>query len=107
MLEILSDRFYDFLDAIVASDEDKIKSMAEKRFADKIIFNLPAFKKAGLKFKRGQGLCNIKSTPNANLSDKMAHQVTEDYIVDMMLVRGLSVDRDENECNFDYELNRS
>lgn len=107
MLDILRDRFNEFLDAVVASDEDKIKTMAEKRFADKIIFNLPAFKKAGLEFKRGQGLCDIKSKTDETLGDKMAHQVAEDYIVDMMLVRGLSVDRDENSCNFDYELNRS
>ena len=107
MLDILRDRFYDFLDAVVSADEDKIKAMAEKRFADKIIFNLPSFKKAGLQFKRGQGLCEIKSKSNEGLGENMAHQITEDYIVDQMLVRGLSVDREQNEANFDYELNRS
>jgi hypothetical protein len=59
MVDILRDRFFELLDAVVSSDEARVRVMTEKRFADKIVANLPALKKADLKFERGSGLCKI------------------------------------------------
>ena len=59
MVDILRDRFFELLDAVVSSDEARVRSMTEKRFADKIVANFPALKKNGLKFERGSGLCKI------------------------------------------------
>ena len=38
--EILTEKFYDFIQAICDGDEAKIESIAEKRFAQKIFANL-------------------------------------------------------------------
>lgn len=59
MVDILRDRFFELLDAVINSDEARVRTLTEKRFADKIAANLPALKKAGLKFERGSGLCKI------------------------------------------------
>ena len=38
--EILSDKFFTFIDAMCSGDEAAVKAMAEKRFAEKLIPNL-------------------------------------------------------------------
>ena len=74
-------------------DEEKIKQVAEARFAAKIIENLPKLK--DFKFERGPGLTTIAAseTNYGDLRHNLVSDIEGDYLVDCMLVRGVSPDR--------------
>lgn len=104
---MLTERFYEFIQALIDKDEEKIKQVAEARFASKIIENLP--KLNDFKFERGPGLSSIapSETNYGDLRHNLVSDIEGDYLVDCMLVRGVSPDRSQNESNFDYTLDRT
>lgn len=52
MQDILSDKFYQFIDAIETNDTHKIAGMTEKRFGDKIVNNMEKIGKNEFKFEQ-------------------------------------------------------
>ena len=104
--ELLTEFFYDFLNAIETQDKAKIERMAEKRFAARLIENLDAVKAAGVKFERGTGLSQnlvkVDETDYGMLRQNLVSDIEDTYIVDNMIVKGVSSDRSQNACNFDY-----
>ena len=104
--EILTEKFYDFIQAVIDQDQDKIKAMAEKRFAEKMIENLPSIKKSEINFERGRGkvqnLVKEDSRDFGVLRKNLISDIQDDYIVDSMIIKGVSSKRDENDCNYDY-----
>ena len=104
--ELLTEFFFDFLKAIEDGDAAKIEKMAEKKFAARVIENLPKIKTEGLKFERGAGLSKdlvkVDQTDFGVLRKNLVSDIEESYIVDHMIVKGVSLDRARNDCNFDY-----
>ena len=80
--------------------------MAEKRFGEKMIENLPNIQKSEIKFERGAGkvqnLVKQDSRDFGVLRKNLISDIQEDYIVDSMIIKGVSADREENDCNYDY-----
>ena len=109
--ELLTEKYFDFIDAILAQDKEKIESMAEKRFAEKIIGNLSKVGANEMTFKRESGLVSdiVKEddTDYGSLRANLVSDIKEDYIIDSMIIKGVSVHRDENDCNYDYNLLRN
>ena len=87
-------------------DEDKIRALAEKRFANQIIKNLPKIKSSQISFDKGPGkvsdLVKENNTDFGILRKNLISDINESYIVDSMIVKGVSANRDENDCNYDY-----
>ena len=107
LLDVLQDKLFSFIDVITSTqDETKIRSMLEKNFADKIITNIEKIKKSNLQFKKGPGLCNIQNdqTDYGALKNNLISDSEQSYLIDSVLIRGLSVNRSENYSNFDYNL---
>lgn len=104
--EILTDKFFSFIDAMCQGDETAVRAMAEKRFADKIAANLAGIQKSGIKFQRGKGLVETKKddTDYGNLRQNLVSDIEDTYVVDSVIIKGVSVNRDENDCNYDYNL---
>ena len=50
LLEHLNDKFHKFIEALMDGDKNKIESMTEKNFGEKLIQNLESFSKNDLKF---------------------------------------------------------
>tara|TARA_B110000285_G_C14908070_1_gene506532 strand:- start:381 stop:581 length:201 start_codon:yes stop_codon:yes gene_type:complete len=50
MQDHLQEKFYEFIDAMIQQDKEKINKLAEKRFAKKINENLEKTSKNELKF---------------------------------------------------------
>ena len=103
---MLTEKFNEFLQALCENDKEKIKSMAEKRFGEKMIENLPNIQKSEIKFERGAGkvqnLVKQDSRDFSVLRKNLISDIQEDYIVDSMIIKGVSADREENDCNYDY-----
>lgn len=80
--------------------------MLESKFADKIIQNLDKIKASTIQFKQGNGLCNIKKdqTEYGALKNNLVSDNDQSYLIDSVLIKGLSVNRSENYSNFDYNL---
>ena len=108
VLEHLTTKYFEFIDAILAQDEKKIEAMAEKRFATKVIANLSKVKANEMKFTREKGLvADIVKEDDTDYGALRANLISdnkEDYIINTILVKGVSVRRDENDCNYDYNL---
>jgi len=109
--ELLTEKYYDFIDAILAQDKEKIEAMAEKRFAEKVVANMSKVAGNEMQFNRERGLVSelVKEddTDYGALRANLVSDIKEDYIIDTMIVKGVSVRRDENDCNYDYNLLRN
>jgi hypothetical protein len=107
LLEVLQDKLFSFFDVLTTTqDQQKIRSMLESRFADKILSNLDKIKASKIQFKQGQGLCKIKKDQNdyGALKSNLVSDIDQSYMIDNLLIKGLSVNRSENYSNFDYNL---
>lgn len=80
--------------------------MTEKRFGDKLAANLSGIQKSQIKFEKGKGLVDAKSdeTDYGQLRKNLVSDIEDTYIVDSMIIKGVSVHRSENDCNYDYNL---
>ena len=92
--------FHEFIQATLKGDKDTITRLAEQQFADKVIGNLDNIKKHNLSFERGPGLCShlVREDEGyyGNLRKNMISDNKEDYIIDQVLIKGLSTTRSEN-----------
>lgn len=108
MHELLTEKFQVFLNAIVEQDQKKIQAMAEKRFAEKLISNLTQIKNKQVKYIPDRSLlADIIVPDSTDFGDLRGNLVSDNsstYIVDSMIIKGVSVNRDENDCNYDYKL---
>ena len=109
MQELLTTFFYEFISALETGDEQKVRQMAEKRFADKLVEMLPEIRKAGIKLDKTKGLNKITedSSDFGILRKNLISDIKEDYVVEHMLIQGVSTNRELNDFNFDYELMKS
>ena len=46
-------------------------------------------------------------TDYGQLRKNLVSDISESYVVDTMLVKGVSVLREENDCNYDYRLEKA
>ena len=85
--DYLSTKFFSFLKYIEAGDRAQILANSEARFGNKIVQNLDKISKNDFK-----------------LVERESPSESSDYIVDQMLIQGISVDRSLNDSNYDYHL---
>jgi len=82
--------------------------MAEKRFATKILSGLEKIQNNAFKLERDLNeVEKIVKTDTTDYGDLRANLVSDNegtYIVDSMIIKGVSINRDENDCNYDYNL---
>lgn len=80
--------------------------MAEKRFAQKMIENLPKIKKSEISFEKGTGMVSDiireDKTDFGILRKNLISDINETYVIDSMIIKGVSANREENDCNYDY-----
>ena len=108
MQELLTEKFQTFLQAMIDQDEQKIQAMAEKRFASELISNLNQIKSKQVKYIPDRSLlANIivpDTTDFGDLRGNLVSDNTDTYVVDSVIIKGVSVNREENDCNYDYKL---
>ena len=83
--------------------------MAERNFSSKILDNLEKIHKNEFSFDQNEKAV-VKTSDTTNYGDLRSNLIsdnTSSYIVDSMLIRGVSVNRDENDCNYDYHLEKA
>ena len=82
--------------------------MAEKRFAKELLQNIEKYSKNEIKFKHDPSLIESRVTKDTtDFGDLRANLISDNndsYIVDSIIIKGVSPNRDENDSNFDYEL---
>ena len=76
-----------FMDALGSNDEEALRKVTEKKFADKIITEMPHFKDKELKYTKQENI-----NPDSF------------YIIDKIFLKGVASDRSKNGSNFDYEV---
>jgi len=112
VLEFLSEKFYHVIKALCEGDKDTIANNTEKYFGEKLISNMDAIKKSGLKFDPSKG-DEVKAfavqdqTNYGALRKNFISDNEETYIVNTFLVRGVSSDRDSNGPNYDFQVSRT
>ena len=100
----------EFMNSIISRDEEVLKKVAEERFAEKLIAGFEKTKATNLKFEKGSGqldsIIKEDTTTYGDKKENIRSTMTSNYIVEHMLVLGVSANRKENDCNYDYTLNR-
>lgn len=90
-------------------DQHKIEAMTELRFGKQIVERLADIKKHEMKFEADPSLIQkfIKKddTDFGDLRGNLVSDNDENYIIDSMIIKGISPKRDENDNNFDYQIN--
>lgn len=111
LLELLQEKFVTFMQAAVARDEATVSSMAEKTFAEKLVGNFDKIAESKLEFVPGAGqlggVVKADSTDFGHLRKNLVSDSPETYIIDSLLVQGVSAQREKNMSNFDYSLEQS
>jgi len=108
MQEVLTDKFYSFIKALEEGDANKIRAMSEKRFGQEVVANLDMIKKNEIKFvKEDKAQIKSDSTDYGDLRANLTSDNNDTYIVDSLIVKGVSVIRSENDCNYDYNLQKN
>jgi hypothetical protein len=82
--------------------------MSEERFANRVVENLEAIKKNEIKFVKdpalAQSLARKDGTDLGELRGNLVSDNSSSYIVDSVIIKGVSPRRKENDSNFDYSL---
>jgi hypothetical protein len=104
--EHLEGKFYEFIEALVDQDKNKINKLAEKRFANRLIHNLE--KANGISFEKGPGLLDEiiqeDTTDYGDFRENLVSDMNSNYTIDTLLIKGISPHREDNDCNYDYRL---
>lgn len=110
LIEFLEEKFLKFVSAALQQDEATVRANAEHNFADRVVSNFAQIKESGLKFEPGSGqLDNLIKADTADygmLRSNLISDIDQTYIVDNLLVQGVSARRSENQSNFDYRLRK-
>ena len=77
-----------FMVALGSGDEAAMREVTEKTLADKLVAEIPKLKENGLKYTK--------------VDDFDPETV---YIIDKMVLKGISAERAKNDTNFDYIIN--
>lgn len=72
---------------MAAQDEEFLFEYCEKTYAETLVKRIKSLKEKGYTFKVEEDVTGIKGEPVEKFS----------YVVDMVMVRGLSIDRSEND----------
>ena len=75
-----------FMEAVGKQDADAIAQVAEKKFADKIVKEMPHLKGKSLRYKKAAGDVDMNSI----------------YLLDKLFLKGVGSERAKNGSNFDY-----
>ena len=107
----MHEKFQEFLKDLLNRDEQKVRAFAEKNFADKLVAGFENIEKSGLKLEMGPGLIDDVIKPDqtnyGQLRGNLVADIEGDYIIENLLVQGVSSIRADNATNYDYLIQKS